>query len=174
MKRLVIGGPEKYDNTFVDWPEDHLYWRVHVSNPNRFNVFEEVDFLEYTSPNLDIHTYSLQTIVLANKQRFLVWRSTKLDLYGPIENKYVYNLIGATDLWQRFYDQSKMAYIYQYYCFGEWHTYWKVSNEVLNRFAGIYRYEEWLVRNLIEQRNEMRCYTVERVDQTAEIGSSDS
>lgn len=171
MRRLVIGGPEKYDDTFVDWPDTHYSYNVIVTYPKVF--WDEAISSPYETISKDIHTYTIQRIHLG-EELTSVWLSNKISTEVPIRPKYWYNLFGCTDKWQRFYDQTKMKYVYQYYYFGKWHTYWEITNEALYRFAGYAGYEEWLIKNLIDQRNEMRCYHVERIDQTVKIGSGDS
>jgi hypothetical protein len=176
MKRLVIGGPEKYDDTFVDWPDTRYSYNVHVSvsDSNTSQIFEtdEIPSTDPFTPN--IHTYNLQRINLGTGMTS-VWLSNKVSTNTPLESKYWYNLFGCTDRWQRFYDQNQMKYIYQYYCFGKWHTYWSPTNEYLYRFAGQREaYFIVLAKWLLDARREMRFYKVERIDQTPKIGSSSS
>lgn len=122
---------------------------------------------------MDIHRYSLQTVLTEDRRKFKVWMSTSRNMQEPIEEKYLINLTNSIP-WRRFYDQDKMKYVYEYYCLGKWHRYWEISNEGLYRYAGQPRelYFTWLRTILLEKRNEMRCYKVERIDSTAEIGQS--
>lgn len=170
MKRLVIGGPEEYDDTFVEWPDGYDTYKVLI--PQKASIFD----YNYMDSARDIHTYRLQRIMLANGEDIIsVWLSVDRKFDEPIETRYNYNLLGCTDKWQRYYSQDKMKYVYEYYCFGKWHSYWEISNEALYRFAGQrFLYFDWLIQELLKARSEMRFYKVERVDQTAKIGSSSS
>ena len=170
MKRLVIGGPEKYDDTFQDWPDIYLHFRVPNENRKPSFIYDPNDY----EVGLDVHTYSRHKVWLWDGRIVEVWRSTERSIQTPIEPRYWYNLLGCTDKWQRLYDKVKMTWTYQYFCFGEWHTYWEPTNEYLYKFAGQSSYSNWLIHMLLINRNEMRCYFVERIDQTAKIGSGDS
>jgi hypothetical protein len=170
LRRLVIGGPEKYDDTFVDWPDTYPHYNV--LNENRRPLYE-YDPYDYNI-RLDVHTYSRQRIWFWDGRIVQVWLSNEKSLQEPIEQRYWYNLLGCTDKWQMFYNREKNKYIYQYLAFGKWHTYWEISHESLYHFAGQSLYDTWLIKNLIEKRNEMRCYYVERIDQTVKIGSGNS
>lgn len=168
MKRLVVGGPERYDKTFVDWPGEHFYWRVPV--PKRTSIFHDdpYDIDDYKN---NIHIYKLEKVTV-NGKLMEVWISTKVNSLSFDFRPYINLLIKP--LFRRFYDKTKMKYVYEYFCFGEWHSYWEIANEALYRFAGQEAYSIWLGVVLLKAQQEMRFYKVERVDQTAEIGSGNS
>ena len=170
MKRLVIGGPEKYDATFVDWPRKD-YWKVPVYRSVLYDLYD-LDESGQVADNLSyddsIHVYRLEKLHLKYDNYVEVWVSTKLD-YNFNMGKYLKLLTDKPSPWKSYKNNEKLALEYSYKAFGKWHVYHSITMEsymMLGKLANS--------NVLLRAQQEMRFYKVERIDQTAKIGPSSS
>lgn len=169
MKHLVIGGPEKYDATFVDWPTDRPAFIV--LEPLKYDLDESTEIDPFSYPGPKKHMYHLRRIWISNGKLIEVWVSEKINWenYNSNLGKYINLLTEKPSPWRSYASSLTMAIEYKYLVFGKEERYHSVTMEFYMKSS-----REIRAYNLIKAQQEMRFYKVERVDQTAEVGSGNS
>lgn len=169
MSNLVIGGPEKYDATFVDWPTDRPAFIV--LEPLKYDLDESTEIDPFSYPGPKKHMYHLRRIWLSGGSKIVeVWVSEKINSDSIQLHKYIKLLTKKEPSpWRSYKNNEKITLEYSYNVFGKWEIYHSVTMEFYMESS-----REIRGYNLIKAQQEMRFYKVERVDQTAEVGSGNS